>query len=249
MYPQTEYVLVNVIIFWIAIILWKFFIVPFTPEYCKFWHVATSVEKKFRRFMIRSEAVDRRGAAPVGVEDILDELHEGFDVAEDFGLRVPPRQLRLRLGQLRRQRPCGGRGLVGGAGAWEEVTGRERRHWARCHAGADEERGGGADEGGGHVPGRVVVCWWMGAGGTHRWAPCHKYYFFLRDVVRNSYFWRAKCVRTGSLISDIITVTKGSSHTTSLFFAVGFVLPICSCLSDLVQAELDRVSLRMLLCS
>lgn len=61
---------------------------------------------------------------PVGVEDILDELHDGIDVADDFRLGGPPRQRGHRsggVGQLGRRRLRGGRGLVGGVGAGEEA--------------------------------------------------------------------------------------------------------------------------------
>lgn len=94
---------------------------------------------------------------PVGVEDILDELHDGIDVADDFRLGGPPRQRGHRsggVGQLGRRRLRGGRGLVGGVGAGEEAPaagqcGRGCGGARREGAGPEEERprgGGGAGE-------------------------------------------------------------------------------------------------------
>lgn len=78
----------------------------------------------------------------VRVEDVLDELHDGFDVAEDLGLRGPPRHLGLGLGLLRRRRPRGLMGLVCGCGAGQQAAGGQRRREARSQAGVEEERYG-----------------------------------------------------------------------------------------------------------
>jgi len=96
----------------------------------------------------------------VGVEDILDELHDGFDVAEDLRLGGPKRQRGLRspndrgVGELGRRRESRMWGYAGSGRPGEEPTAGRRRCPRRETDGAeDSERGRGAreGEGGGHA--------------------------------------------------------------------------------------------------
>lgn len=110
-------------------------------------------------FVVRAEAF--AVSVSVGVEDILDELHDGFDVAENLRLGGPERQRGLRshhnhrgAGELGRRRERRGWGLAGRGRPGEEPTAGRRRGPRREAGGPEEdERGRGAGEGesGGHA--------------------------------------------------------------------------------------------------
>lgn len=112
------------------------------------------------RFAPKFIASAEKGGPPVGMEDILDELHDGFDVAEDLRLGGPKRQRGLRspqdrgVGELGRRREHRGWGLAGCGRPGEEPTaGRRRGPRRETERAEDGERGRGAREweGGGHA--------------------------------------------------------------------------------------------------
>ena len=97
---------------------------------------------------------------PVGVEDILDELHDGFDVAEDLRLGGPKWQRGLRspndrgVGELGRRRESRMWGYAGSGRPGEEPTAGRRRGPRRKTDGAEDverRRGAREGEGGGHA--------------------------------------------------------------------------------------------------
>ena len=94
------------------------------------------------------------------MEDILDELDDGVDIAEDLRLHGPKRQRGLgrphdrRVSELRNRRERRGRELAGGGRPGEESTTEHRSRPRRETRGSEEdERGPGAGEaeGGGHA--------------------------------------------------------------------------------------------------